>query len=31
MADFVIRLGREAARPARDLAELLAGGLALPS
>ncbi|RWH33523.1 MAG: LysR family transcriptional regulator, partial [Mesorhizobium sp.] len=30
MAGFVIRLGREAARPARDLAELLGTGLALP-
>jgi hypothetical protein len=31
VADFAIRLGREAARPARDLAELLGSGLALPS
>ncbi|RUW07178.1 LysR family transcriptional regulator, partial [Mesorhizobium sp. M1A.F.Ca.IN.022.05.2.1] len=30
MAGFAIRLGREAARPARDLAELLGTGLALP-
>ncbi|PBB34586.1 MULTISPECIES: LysR substrate-binding domain-containing protein [unclassified Mesorhizobium] len=30
MAGFAIRLGREAARPARDLAELLGNGLALP-
>jgi hypothetical protein len=29
VADFAIRLGREAPRPARDLAELLGGGLAL--
>ncbi|TGT23216.1 LysR family transcriptional regulator, partial [Mesorhizobium sp. M4B.F.Ca.ET.172.01.1.1] len=31
MADFAIRLGREAPRSARDLAELLGSGLALPS
>ncbi|RWK02127.1 MAG: LysR family transcriptional regulator [Mesorhizobium sp.] len=31
VATFAIRLGREAGRPARDLAELLDSGLALPS
>lgn len=31
VADFAVRLGREAARPARDLAQLLGGGLAMPS
>ncbi len=31
VADFAIRLGREAGRPARDLAELLAADLALPA
>ncbi|TGQ51762.1 LysR family transcriptional regulator [Mesorhizobium sp. M1C.F.Ca.ET.193.01.1.1] len=31
VANFAIRLGREAGRPARDLAELLGSGLALPS
>src|SRR5437667_201100 len=31
VASFAIRLSREAGRPARDLAELLGSGLALPS